>query len=149
MNDGACDAAGRFWAGTMCMQERPGRGSSYRLDPDGTTHTMVTGVGISNGIDWSPDGTRMYYVDSLTQRIDQFDFDLATGTIANRRAARRQSMRPTGSPDGLTVDAEGASGSHSGVGRRSTATCPTARLDRILRVPVIASDDLCLRRTGA
>ena len=59
MNDGACDAAGRFWAGTMCMQERPGRGALYRLDADGSVHTMVTGVGISNGIDWSLDGSTM------------------------------------------------------------------------------------------
>ena len=105
MNDGACDPAGRFWAGTMCMQERPGLGSLYRLDPDGTVRTMVTGVGISNGIDWNSDCSRMYYVDSLTQRIDQFDYDRSTGAIENRRAFAV--IDPAdGCPDGLTVDAE-------------------------------------------
>ena len=85
MNDGACDGAGRFWAGTMAIDERPGAGALYRLDPDLTVHTMLTGVSISNGIDWSLDDRRMYYVDSPTRRIDVFDFDVAAGAIANRR----------------------------------------------------------------
>ncbi len=69
MNDGACDGAGRFWAGTMALDEQPGAGALYRLDPDLTVHTMLTGVSISNGLDWSLDGRRMYYVDSPTRRI--------------------------------------------------------------------------------
>jgi sugar lactone lactonase YvrE len=135
MNDGACDAAGRFWAGTMCMQERPGLGSLYRLDADGTVHTMVTGVGISNGIDWSLDGSRMYYVDSLTQRIDQFDFDLGSGTIANRRPF--VTIDPAdGCPDGLTVDADGAIWLALWGGWAVRRYLPDGTLDRVLRVPV-------------
>ena len=135
MNDGACDARGRFWAGTMCMQERPGLGSLYRLDPDGTVHTMATGVGISNGIDWSLDGTRMYYVDSLTQRIDQFDFDLSAGTIANRRPLASIDAND-GCPDGLTVDAEGGIWLALWGGSALHRYLPDGTLDRILRVPV-------------
>jgi sugar lactone lactonase YvrE len=105
-NDGSCDAAGRFWAGTMALDERPGAGALYRLDPDGTVHTMLTGVTISNGIDWSLDGRLMYYVDSPTRRIDVFDFDVAKGTIANRRAFVAIAAAD-GIPDGLTVDAAG------------------------------------------
>ena len=135
MNDGSCDAAGRFWAGTMCMQERPGLGSLYRLDPDGSTHTMLTGVGISNGIDWSLDGRRMYYVDSLEQRIDCFDFDLDAGTIANRRPFA--AIDPAdGSPDGLTVDAEGGVWLALWAGASLRRYLPDGTLDRILRVPV-------------
>jgi sugar lactone lactonase YvrE len=135
MNDGACDHAGRFWAGTMCMQERPGLGSLYRLDPDGTVHTMATGIGISNGIDWSLDRTRMYYVDSLTQRIDQFDFDPAAGTIANRRPFAAIDAND-GCPDGLTVDAEGAIWVALWGGSAIHRYLPDGTLDRILRVPV-------------
>ncbi|MEP7026053.1 MAG: SMP-30/gluconolactonase/LRE family protein, partial [Actinomycetota bacterium] len=62
MNDGACDRAGRFYAGTMAGDESPGQGALYRLDPDLTLTQLRTGVGISNGIGWSPDETRMYYV---------------------------------------------------------------------------------------
>lgn len=135
MNDGACDAAGRFWAGTMCMQERPGLGSLYRLDPDGSVHTMATGIGISNGIDWSPDTTRMYYVDSLAQRLDQFDFDLASGAITNRRELAAIDAND-GCPDGLTVDAEGAIWVALWGGSAIHRYLPDGTLDRILRLPV-------------
>jgi sugar lactone lactonase YvrE len=135
MNDGACDAAGRFWAGTMALDERPGMGALYRLDPDGSTQTMLTGVGISNGIDWSPDGARMYYVDSLTQRLDAFDFDPATGSIANRRTL--VAIDPAeGSPDGLTVDAHGAIWLALWGGSSLRRYLPDGTLDRVLPVPV-------------
>ena len=135
MNDGSCDAAGRFWAGTMCMSERPGLGSLYRLDPDGSVHRMVTGVGISNGIDWSLDGTRMYYVDSLAQSIDLFDFDVRLGQIANRRLF--VAIDPAaGCPDGLTVDAEGAVWLALWGGSAIHRYLPDGTLDRVLRLPV-------------
>jgi sugar lactone lactonase YvrE len=105
MNDGACDAAGRFWAGTMAVDERPGAGALYRLDPDGSVTRMVDRVTISNGIGWSADNARMYFIDSAAGRVDLFDFDLATGAIANRRPFV---LIPPGAglPDGLAVDAE-------------------------------------------
>jgi sugar lactone lactonase YvrE len=135
MNDGACDAAGRFWAGTMSLDERPGMGALYRLDPDGSAHTMLTGVGISNGIDWSPDGTRMYYVDSLTQRVDQFDFDAGRGSIANRRTL--VAIDPAeGCPDGLTVDSAGAIWLALWGGSALRRYLPDGTLDRVLPVPV-------------
>lgn len=135
MNDGTCDAAGRFWAGTMCMQERPGLGALYRLDPDGTTHTMLTGVGISNGIDWSLDGSVMYYVDSLTQRVDCFDFDLDAGAIANRRPLVGIDAAD-GTPDGLTVDAEGGIWVALWGGSAIRRYRPDGTLDRVLPMPV-------------
>jgi sugar lactone lactonase YvrE len=135
MNDGACDAAGRFWAGTMALDERPGCGSLYRLDPDGSVHTMVASVGISNGIDWSLDGRTMYYVDSLEQRIDQFDFDLEAGTIANRRPLVTIDVAD-GCPDGLTVDAEGAIWLALWGGSVVRRYLPDGTLDRVLAVPV-------------
>lgn len=104
MNDGACDSAGRFWAGTMQLDEERGAGSLYRLDPDGVVHTMLTGVTISNGIAWSPDDTVMYYVDTPTQLVEAFDYDADSGAIANRRTIAEIDR---GSPDGLVVDAEG------------------------------------------
>lgn len=135
MNDGACDAAGRFWAGTMCMQERPGRGALYRLDADGSTRPMIEGVSISNGIDWSPDQSRMYYVDSPTQRVDVFDFDLAAGAIASRRPF--VAIDPAdGSPDGLTVDAEGAIWLALWGGSAIRRYLPDGRLDRVIPLPV-------------
>jgi sugar lactone lactonase YvrE len=106
MNDGYVDPRGRFWAGTMSLRREAGQGSLYRLDPDGRVHTMLDGVTTSNGIDWSPDGRRMYYVDTRTRRVDVFDFDLDAGTIANRRPFADLGDE-AGRPDGLVVDADG------------------------------------------
>ena len=106
MNDGACDTRGRFWAGTMHVAFEPARGSLYRLDPSGAVRGMLEGVSISNGIAWSPDNRVMYYVDTPSGGVDVFDFDLAGGTIDNRR--RVLDVDPAdGKPDGLVVDAEG------------------------------------------
>jgi sugar lactone lactonase YvrE len=135
MNDGSCDVAGRFWAGTMCIDERPGGGSLYRLDPDGSAHRMLTNIGISNGIDWSLDGRKMYYVDSLTPRIDQFDFDVSAGTISNRRCFVTIEAAD-GCPDGLTVDAEGAVWLALWGGSAVRRYLADGTLDRVLRLPV-------------
>ena len=106
MNDGSCDRAGRFYAGTMADDERPAAGTLYRLDPDLSVTTIHTGVGISNGIGWSPDERLMYYIDSHTYQVDVFDYDPATGAIDGRR---RFAAVGGGDavPDGLTVDADG------------------------------------------
>ena len=106
MNDGKCDAAGRFWAGTMPFAGDRPSGALYRLDRDLSVTRMVEGVTISNGIEWSPDGRFMYYIDSPTYRVDVFDYDLERGEIANRRTLF-QLPADGGLPDGMTVDAEG------------------------------------------
>jgi sugar lactone lactonase YvrE len=106
INDGCCDAAGRLWAGTMGLGAEAGAGTLYRLDPDHRLHAVLEGVTISNGLDWSPDGTVMYYADSATGRVDRFDFDLETGAIAGRRPFV-EVPQDEGEPDGLTVDADG------------------------------------------
>lgn len=106
MNDGACDAQGRFWAGTMAYDESPEAGALYRLELDGSCTTVLTGLTISNGIGWSPDGTTMYLADSGTGRIDAFDFDAVSGGITRRRTIVAIEERGV-APDGLTVDEAG------------------------------------------
>lgn len=107
-NDGKCDAAGRFWAGTMDKQEKSPTGALYCLEPDAhrTVRKAVEHVTVSNGLGWSPDGRTMYYTDSMTKRVVAYDFDLATGTLANCRTAVTIPA-DGGFPDGMTVDAEG------------------------------------------
>jgi sugar lactone lactonase YvrE len=105
MNDGACDPQGRFWAGSMAYDETQGAGTLYRMDPDGTVTPVVTGVTISNGLGWSPDGTTMYYADSGAGTLDAFDFDGASGALERRRTLVR--CAGPGVPDGLWVDDEG------------------------------------------
>jgi len=106
MNDGACDPQGRFWAGTMAYDESPGAGALYRLELDGRCTTVLTGLTISNGIGWSPDGRTMYLNDSGTGRVEAFGFDGSAGAISDRRTLVHVDQ-PGVAPDGLTVDEEG------------------------------------------
>jgi sugar lactone lactonase YvrE len=105
-NDGKCDPAGRFWAGTMNMNGKKEAGTLYRLDPDSTIHAMIKDVSISNGIVWSPDATKMYYIDTPTQKVMVWDYDNATGDISNPQTAVEVPSE-MGSPDGMTIDTEG------------------------------------------
>lgn len=106
MNDGAVDPAGRFLAGSMAYDQHPGGGQLLRLDTDRSLHLLLPAVSISNGIDWSDDGTLCFYVDTPTRRIDVFDYDVDTGTLAQRRPF--VAIAPgAGHPDGITIDAEG------------------------------------------
>ncbi len=103
-NDCACDAAGRFWIGTMALDETPGAGALYRYD--GSLQRVLDEVTLSNGIGWTRDATRMYYIDSPVQRVDLFDFELASGRVDDRRPFVSID-ESDGIPDGLTVDDEG------------------------------------------
>jgi sugar lactone lactonase YvrE len=105
-NDGKCDSRGRFWAGTMADSEIGAEGSLYRFDPDRSCVRLLDGIGISNGLAWSPDDRTMYYIDTPTRRIDAFDFDAVTGGISGRRVAFRVPAS-MGFPDGMTIDEEG------------------------------------------
>lgn len=105
-NDGACDPAGRLWIGSTHVDSRSGGAALYRLDSGGVLTPVVTGVTTSNGLGWSPDGTRLYYVDTPTRRIDVFDYSLSDGSVSGRRTFADLAGEG-GRPDGLTVDAEG------------------------------------------
>lgn len=105
-NDGKCDIKGRFWAGTMSMSDEPGVGALYCLDTNKRVERIVSGVTTSNGITWSPDHTSMYYIDSPTKRVVQYDFDPDSGRISGGRTVV---VIPEGEgfPDGMTTDNEG------------------------------------------
>jgi len=107
-NDGACDPAGRFWAGTAATDGRSGTGSLYRLDPGGSVTEVFGGVTESNGLGWSPDATVFYYTDSGEERsrVRAFSFDVDTGALTGERELIRFGPAD-GIADGLVVDAEG------------------------------------------
>jgi sugar lactone lactonase YvrE len=135
-NDGACDPAGRFLAGTMAYDyaNAPGAGALYRLDPDLRVTRLLDDVSISNGLGWSPDGGTMYYVDTPTRRIDAFDYDVATGAISRRR--RFAEIDGVGRGDGLCVDVEGAVWVALWPGWSVRRYLADGTLDAILPVPV-------------
>lgn len=107
-NDGACDSAGRFWAGTAATGGERGTASLYRLDPDGSVTEVLGAITESNGLAWSPDDATFYYTDSgePQSRVRAFGFDQGTGTLKDERELIR--FEPgDGVADGLVVDADG------------------------------------------
>jgi sugar lactone lactonase YvrE len=134
MNDGAVDARGRFWAGTTCLDpdRHPDAGALYCLRPETLEATTeLPGVNVSNGIGWSPDGHRAYYVDSATRRVDVFAFDPDVGALRDRRTlAEVDSV-----PDGLAVDVDGCIWVAMCGGWEVQRYTPAGRLDRVVRLP--------------
>ena len=136
-NGGKCDRQGRFWAGTMNGNhwDAPS-GSLYRLDADLRVTREQTGCVCANGLDWSPDGRVLYFTESFAYGIFAYDFEAATGQIANRRLFASVDKDSGAFPDGLTVDAEGGVWSvHNAVGRVVRYT-PAGKIDRVVQLPV-------------
>ncbi len=106
INDGKCDPAGRFLAGTMDMNEKEASGNLYSLISNSPPRKLLDGIRISNGLAWSPDTRTFYYIDTPTRQVKAFDYDLSTGQIANPRVAV-QVPKSLGWPDGMTSDTEG------------------------------------------
>jgi sugar lactone lactonase YvrE len=135
MNDGACDPQGRFYCGTMAYDMRPGAGKLYRLDPDRTVSVVLSGVTVSNGLQWSQDGSLVYYSDTGTGRVDVFDVEPASGALVDRRPFAV--VDPAiGAPDGLSLDNEGGVWVALWGGSRVHRYAPTGTLDDVVDLPV-------------
>lgn len=149
-NDGACDAKGRFWFGTMMNNVGNGgedlpitapTGILFRIDGDGAATAMETGVGVSNGPCWSPDNRIFYFTDSMAQVIWAYDFDLEAGTISNRRVLN--DTKDYGYPDGATVDSEGFIWSARWEGGCVLRIDPKGRIDRVVPMPARRVTNVC------
>jgi sugar lactone lactonase YvrE len=90
----------------MDQAEKENTGSLYSLSPDGTLKTLLNGLGISNGMAWSPDYKTFYHIDTPTHNVTAYDYDLASGRIANPRLAVSIPAE-FGWPDGMTSDSKG------------------------------------------
>lgn len=105
-NDGKCDPAGRFWAGTMARDTKGRKGSLYCLDSSTMKPRRVAeNIGISNGLAWDTARSVFYYIDSSRQEVMAFDYE-EDGSIRNRRICI-SIPDDDGSPDGMTIDEEG------------------------------------------
>ena len=134
-NDAGVDPAGRVWAGSMHMAEAAPVGELYRLEAGGRLNPGVKNVTVSNGLGWSPDGSRMYYADTPLRRVDVFDYDPATGEAFARRPFADLS-EAEGVPDGLTVDADGCVWVAMWGGSALRRFTPEGQPDAVLPVPV-------------
>lgn len=137
-NDGACDRRGRFWTGQLDRQPAPEPCVFlYRLDPDLSVRRMDGGIGLSNGIAFSPDDTAMYHADTHARKVYRSDYDIGTGINCNKRIFLDYADR-AGAPDGLTVDAEGCLWVAEPGSARVSRYTPDGRCDRSIVVPVDA-----------
>ncbi|MFI6924702.1 SMP-30/gluconolactonase/LRE family protein [Nonomuraea spiralis] len=134
MNDGGCDPEGRFYIGSMAYDGAHGRGSLYVAGPGGALSPVLTGVTVSNGLDFSPDGSLAYYADTDTGRVDILDHHPVRGLTGRRPFVTIEPER--GAPDGLTVDAEGGVWVALWQGFAVHRYTPDGRLDAVVRLPV-------------
>lgn len=135
LNDGKCDARGRLWVGSVSKEE--GGAALFRVDADGGTREMESGLTVSNGLGWSPDGATFYLTDSPARTIFAYDFDVDAGEISRRRVLAE--LAPAGAdsvPDGLAVDAEGCVWSAQWGGGCVVRFAPDGRELLRVRVPV-------------
>ncbi|MDO5499721.1 MAG: SMP-30/gluconolactonase/LRE family protein [Propionibacteriaceae bacterium] len=134
-NEGGCDPQGRFYVGTMAYARTEGAASVYRWDgPGSEAATLFGDVTTSNGLGWSPDGTRAYYIDTATLTVAAFDHDPITGL--GERRPWVQIDPDDGRPDGLVVDAEGGVWVALNKGSAVHRYAPDGSLSEVVEVPV-------------
>jgi sugar lactone lactonase YvrE len=131
MNEGACDPDGRFYCGSMAYDKRTGAAALYRLATDRSVDVVLERLTISNGLDWSPDGSLVYYNDTATGQVDVFDYSREDGLTNRRRFAETDAR-----PDGLTVDAEGGVWVALSDGGAVRRYAPDGVLDAVVELPV-------------
>jgi len=140
-NDGRVDPSGRFWVGTMYEPRDKPAAEMYVLERDKLRLAWSGGMTNSNGLAWSPDGHTMFHADTTSHRIDCYDFDVATGSVANGRnlvafSTDKSAADYGGRPDGATVDAEGNYWVAMFEGGRLLKLSPTGELLREVQLPL-------------
>jgi sugar lactone lactonase YvrE len=133
-NEGGCDPDGAFYCGTMAYDQTTGRGRLFRFVAEASPQVVLDAVTVSNGFWFSPDGTLAYYNDTPTQRVDVFDWSPEMGLTGRRRFVEIDGE--DGSPDGLTVDADGYVWVACWGGGAVRRFAPDGRLDEIVEIPV-------------
>lgn len=128
-NDGRCDPRGRFWVGTVDRSPEP-RGGLFAVESNGTVTRTRSGIGMSNGIDWSPDGAVAYHVDTLRRRVDRLPLSDDGLPLTEEVLTHIDAM-----PDGLSVDAEGCVWVALWDGHAVHRYTPAGELNTIVEVP--------------
>ena len=138
LNDGRCDRAGRFWVGSMFDPASAGRytGMLHRVDAGGAV-TLRTGVGVANGLAFSPDDRTMYFADTPRETIWAYDYDVASGEATNERVFVDFRSQP-GRPDGACVDEDGCYWIACVYGWAILRIRPDGIVDRRIELPIEA-----------
>lgn len=147
LNDAKVGPGGAIWVGSMRLDASRPSGSLYRVTPDGQVQRKESGLTVSNGMGWSPDGRTYYFVDTIPGVIYAYDVSPGSGTLQNRRVFARI-PESEGRPDGLTVDVEGGVWCAIWDGWRVNRWLPDGRLDQVIDLPVPRPTSLCFGGEG-
>jgi len=142
LNDGRCDSAGRFWVGTMDNQLHRPNGAFYCIDPDGSVHRQFGDVIVSNTVVMSPGQDRLYFSDTRRYTTWQFDLDVRTATLSNRRVFVDHST-PRDRPDGACIDAEGHLWNAIFAAGRVVRFTPDGTVATVIQLPVTNPTCVC------
>ncbi|MDC0624595.1 SMP-30/gluconolactonase/LRE family protein [Alphaproteobacteria bacterium] len=141
-NDGASDALGRFWFGTMQNNfDKNGNGiplkenigKLYKVDTNKKISVVEEGLGIPNTFVWSPDNTNFYFTDTLNGTILSYDFELEIGELSNKK---NFATFDRGHPDGSTIDTDGCVWNCRWGGSCIVRFTPSGKVDQIIEMPV-------------
>ena len=135
LNDGKCDRRGRFFAGGMDDKEELKNCGLWRLDPDLSVTQVDDGIICSNGPCWSPDDKTFYFADTFQGEYWQYDYDIATGSLANKRLFASFAA-DGGVADGSTVDAEGCLWNAQLISGDLVRYAPDGSVERRIGMPV-------------
>ncbi|MGZ4701896.1 MAG: SMP-30/gluconolactonase/LRE family protein [Ilumatobacteraceae bacterium] len=137
LNDGRADPAGRFWVGSMDIPAYNGQkaGTLFRVGPNGIGEAIKSGVGVSNGLAFSPDGSVMYWADTTRDLVWAYDYDAGSGERRNGRVFLDFANLP-GRPDGACIDEAGCYWVACVYGWSLLRATPAGEVDRIIELPV-------------
>ncbi|WP_059170364.1 SMP-30/gluconolactonase/LRE family protein [Bacillus sp. FJAT-27445] len=136
-NDGKCDPSGRFWAGTMSLNGEEEQGALYCLETDLSFKKKLGGLGISNGLAWSPNKKHLYFIDTPTGKVVRYNYELETGEITEPKDVVAM-PEGEGHPDGMTIDKEGCLWiAHWGGGRVSRWNPASGEKMEEIQVPAV------------
>lgn len=140
-NDGRVDPAGRFWVGTLYEPRDQAKAEMHVLEAGKLREAWRGGMTNSNGLAWTPDGKTMFHADTTTHRVDVYDYDVASGTAANRRNLVTFEINKTsgtygGRPDGAAMDSEGNYWVAMYEGGRILKLSPTGELLQQIELPL-------------
>jgi len=150
-NDAKCDPLGRIWAGTMGLASStgvfpPNLAALFTVDDNMKPATVIDQVTVSNGLCWSADSTTFYYIDSMSFKVDAFDYDDETAAVDNRRTVIDYKKANLGKaiPDGMTIDADGNLWVANYFGHKLICVNPTTgSIVRTLEMPVPNLTSVC------
>jgi D-xylonolactonase len=144
-NDVIADPRGRVFCGTMSSNES--KGTLYRLDPDGSLHPILGGIGCSNGMAFTLDRNGLYYTDSFAREIYLFDYSVEDGSLTNQRVFARFS-EDDGFPDGAALDSAGCLWSAIWNGSCLVRLSADGRIDRKIAIPARKTSSLTFGGEG-